>query len=154
MIDHKDYRNSYIIDPKNNIKILEIIDKGDKGTLYLMGIYIEIGSEIITTNFIETCGFFVELKLFANGNVQNDFFKIESINGITNLSITLSDETKIYISKSQAEVMLIAYQKANLGVNTSRILRCENRDIIKEIRSNNPGRIYSVFKKLEHKKVK
>jgi len=153
MIDHKDYRNNYIIDPKNNIKILEIIDKSDERKLYLMGLYIEIGNEIITTNFIETCGFFVELKLFGNGNAQNDFFKIESINGITNLSITLSDETKIYISKSQAEVMLIAYQKAISGVNTSRILRCENRDIMKEIRSNNPDRIYPVFKKLGHKKI-
>lgn len=91
---------------------------------YLRSTAIMIKDELVTTNDADTTQLIEELILFDYGNEQNRYFSIEQHKNVKNLKL---NNTKIYISKSQAKAICKMYNKGLAGYSLVRLMEYEYR---------------------------
>lgn len=97
---------------------------------YLYNLAVTIENEFILSDFADFCLFKEELGLFDKGDTQNKFFTITSRKWkneqVISLEIETRNNTKVYISKSEAKAMYSILYTALASNSYSQIFDYEN----------------------------
>ena len=124
-----------VLNQDKDIKLLRGFeqDAGNKKR-YMRNIVIMIADEFVTSNIADSMLFKEELALFNQGDAQNKYFlpleRTLSEERVNSLVLTLVDNQKIYISKSEARAIVSLWNMSMQGYSFSRLLEFETKQTL------------------------
>ena len=131
--DNKIIITQLVLNNDKDIKLLRGFEEDTKKR-YIRNIVIMIGDEFITSNVADTMLFKEELALFSYGDKQNKYFfpSTRTINqeNVYSLEISLSNDKKIYITRSEAKAMVGLWNMSLQGYSFARLLEFEREQTL------------------------
>lgn len=124
-----------VLNQDKNIKLLRGFEQDSSHKKrYMRNIVIMIGAEFVTNNIADSMLFKEELSLFDHGDVQNKYFfpsrRILEQESVNSLVLTLEDDKKIYITKSEAKAIVALWNMSMQGYSFARLLEFEKEQTL------------------------
>jgi len=119
-----------VLNQSKNIKLLRGFEHDTKSNKrYMRNIVIMVDDEFVTSNISDSMLLKEELALFNHGDVQNKYFfpsaRTLEDERVNSLVLTLSNNKKIHVSRSEARAMVSLWNMAMQGYSFSRLLEFE-----------------------------
>jgi len=129
-----------ILNRNKDIKLLRGFDYDiESNKRYMRHIVVAKGKKIILDNIADAMLFKEELGLFNFGDPQNKYFSLSSRTldkeSVYSLVLSLSDDEKVYITKSEAKAMVGLWNMAMQGYSFAKLLEFEEKYSLKNWRA-------------------